>query len=207
MGYDFRPKEAHIAALHKTTVGLETLLEEFVKKVKGYQGIQLVVKAPFWNDKSARVGSSPLDTDWYDDYPQFIKDCEIRLTLTIKGGLLRHGRAEVYAKCRLTQLPGCCGICIMNSMELHPDVRGNGVGKEFTRLVEAYAKVLNYSYVMCTTHKVNRPAIGVLESLDYVELDDGFANMRTKNSIRMFGKNINPDGKVLTDGYLDLKEK
>jgi GNAT superfamily N-acetyltransferase len=205
MGYNFTPKEDHTAALHTATDKLEDLLEEFIKGVKGYSGIQLIVRAPNWNEKS-RHGSNPLDTDWYDDYPTFVKDCELRLLVTIKGGMLRNSRTEVYAKCRLTKLPACCGVCVMNGIELHSAVRGNGIGKAFTQLVEAFAKVLNYSYIMCTTHKVNGPAIGVLECLGYVELDSGFANMRTKNSIRMFGKNINPDGTTLTDGYLDLKD-
>ena len=205
MGYDFTPNKDHIAALHKATDGFEALLEEFVKSIKGYKGVELIVKAPHWNERSGR-GSNPLDTNWYDDYPEFVKDCELKLLITIKGGMLRNTRNETYAKVKLTRLPACCGVCIMNGMELHSDIRGNGIGKAFTKITEAFAKVLNYSYVMCTTHKVNGPAIGVLECLGYTELDSGFVNMRTKNSIRMFGKNINVDGKSLTDGYLDLKE-
>jgi hypothetical protein len=203
MGYDFTPKKESVTTLHNATDKLEELLEELVKEIKGYDGIQLTVKDPTWSRR--RLPSDPLGTDWYDNYPQFVKDCELCLLITIKGGILRNSREEVYAKIRLTKLPACCGVCVMNNMELHSNIRGNGIGKAFTRLAETFAGVLNYSYVMCTTHKVNGPAIGVLECLGYEELDKGFVNKRTHNSIRMFGKNINPDGISLTDGYLDLK--
>jgi len=200
MGYDFTPNTDNLNNLVVAVNDLGKMLEDFIKDLKGFTGISLEVK-----DKH-RPGKDPLGDDWYDYYPYFVQGCELSLTVKFKGGLLSKGNTLVYARAKLDQLPACCGICILNSVEIHSELRGNGIGKEFVKTVEAFAKVLNYSYVMCTTHKVNGPAIGVVECLGYTELDNGFANMRTKNSIRMFGKNINPEGISLTDGYLDLKE-
>lgn len=202
MGYKFTPDKDNNAALHGAADKLEKLLEEFIKSLKNCKGVKLLVKAPHWTDKSA---GDPLDDDWYSIFPTLVKECELKLQVYLKGGLLRSDKVKTYARVKLTRLPACCGVCVMNSMELHPDIRGNGIGKEFTRVAEAFARVLNYSYVMCTTHKVNGPAIGVLDCLGYTR-HDGFANMRTKNSVEIYGKNINPEGKALTDGYLDPKD-
>jgi len=201
MGYDFKPNTNNLNALSTTVNGLGIMLEDYIKDLEGYAGINLIVKDQY------RQPQDPLGSNWYDYYPYFVQSCELNLVMQFKGGLLSKTSVEVYARAKLDQLPGCCGVCILNSVEIHSDLRGNGIGKEFVKTTEAFAKVLNYSYVMCTTHKVNGPAIGVVECLGYTELDNGFANMRTKNSIRMFGKNINPEGVSLTDGYLDLKEK
>lgn len=197
MGSNFKPNKQHIAAMHEAANKLEKVLKGFAESIKGYKGIELLVSTP-----GIVRTPNPLNVDWQPMYSQLAQECELQLKITIKESMLRRAEKKTYARIKLIQLPACCGVCVMNGIELHSDIRDSGIGKAFTRMAESFAKVLNYSYIMCTTHKVNGPAIGVLECLGYVELDSGFANMRTKNSIRMFGKNINPDGKNLTDGYL-----
>lgn len=202
MGYnDFKPTDESVNSLNDTAKGLEKELRTFLKADNNLTGVKLIIKAARGFERD------PFSDSWYNDYPALLQECEMKLVISIKGGLLRKDSDVSYAKAKISPFPACCGICVLNGVELHNEIRGGGIGKEFVKVVEAFAKCLNYSYIMCTTHKTNGPAIGIVECLGYTELDAGFANARTNNSIRMFGKNINPNGKALTDGYLSLKER
>jgi GNAT superfamily N-acetyltransferase len=201
MGYDFTPNEKNMSLLHDAVDSMEKKLEPFTVNMPGFKGVSLIIRGPNWAHSTEH---DPFGSVWYDDYPSLVRDCELKLKFTITGTMLRKARAETYAKARMTQLPACCGVCVMNGVELHPSLRKSGLGKEFVRVVEAFARVLNYSFIMATTHKVNGPANGVVDCLGYSNAGN-FVNMRTKNSVVVYTKVLNTYGVALTDGYLDLK--
>lgn len=194
----FKPNGQRISALHKAADQLEDMLDPFFDKLKGFKSASLSVQMPNWNPARSRI--DVLTDEWHAHYSGLVQDCEVCLTANISRKVFSSVTSKDYCKARLTKLPGCCGACVINKVEIHPELRGNGIGKAFIKVLEAFARSLDYSCLIATVEKFNCQANAIASCLGFTRSDQ-FTNTRTNNTVIVYVKDINPDGIPLTDGY------
>lgn len=90
--------------------------------------------------------------------------------------------AYTISSSTLTQMPGCCGMCVSTGAVVRKDLRGNGIGNIMAELRIAVARKLNYSAMICTDVAKNTPQQSILAKFGY-ERVFSFVNRRTKNEV------------------------
>ncbi len=202
----FKPNVDHISDLQKAADQLENMLAPFFDNSR-FKGAVLIVSNPDGEMPEDREERDVLTDEWHQHYyrkgrstGRAMQDFEMKLVVTSSRKYIKTVIKKVCCKVRLTQLPGCCGACVITKLEVHPEARGNGIGRAFVRVLEAFIKALDYSLIMCTVEKFNCPAKKLVEGLGFTK-SDKFINARTTNTIVVYMKNINPEGVSLTDGY------
>ena len=193
---NFIPYAKHISVLHGAADNFEEKAEPFLKRLKSFKEASLVVRDPHqrWE------GMDILSDEWHRYYSQIVWDCEVQLVVRSRKKILTSKIDRIYCKARLTKLPGCCGVCVITKLEVHPDMRKQGVGNAFVKVLIAFAKVLNYSCLIMTVEKFNT-APNTIAGVNNFSKAEVFANAKTKNTVAVYTKNINPEGIALTDGY------
>jgi GNAT superfamily N-acetyltransferase len=203
MGKDFNPDIDALDQLNKAGDVLEEVLKKISGSIKNFKNATVNLTDAY--ERRYNLFSA----DWYDAYSSLIKGPGAKLSVLAEVGginfLKREPRRILLAKISISPFPGCCGICVINDLLINSDYRKQGLGKALIAVAEALAKVINYSFTVGTTHKVNGPARKAIENSGSNVLGK-FVNARTKHSIMIYGRNINPNGLSLTDDY-DRLEK
>lgn len=199
-GKVFKPNVNHISALHRAAEQLADKLEPYFSNIRGFKSASLFIRSPIWKLKYETDRIDMLTNGWYANYSELTQDCEVYLTTNTNAKIFTSMVDRDYCKARLTKLPGCCGVCVISKVEIHHEMRNNGIGKAFVKVLEAFARALNYSSVIATVEKFNCSAKGIVNGLGFSEASM-FVNAKTKNTVMVYVKNINPGGISLTDGY------
>jgi hypothetical protein len=96
---------------------------------------------------------------------------------------IRLGR-EIVADFKLSELPGCCGVCVSFFAHVFPDFRGKGIGTMLNRLRIAIAKEAKYGLLICTDVDNNIPQNKILAKNGW-ELAANFINPKTKHCVNL----------------------
>lgn len=109
---------------------------------------------------------------------------DMGIYLAIKEGI--SGQSKI-ATCRLTQLPGCCGVLVSNGAYSFRQKRG--LGTLMARLRLDIAKSFGYTTLLCTDIQDNVPQRKILAKLGYNDLFS-FVNRRTNNKVAISAINL-----------------
>jgi GNAT superfamily N-acetyltransferase len=90
----------------------------------------------------------------------------------------------------LTQMPGCCGICISHEAQVYSEHRSKGYGKRLTRFRMAVAKEAGYKKIICTTVATNVVENHILIGLKWRQAGRHFRNSRTDNDVILWEKEL-----------------
>jgi len=103
---------------------------------------------------------------------------------------LESDREEVgIAYWRLQPMPGCGGICISSSAEVHPAYRRMGLGTVLNRLRVYLASKLGYGCILCTSIESNIAQNRILEKNGW-KVKARFINPKTGNTVHISVKNL-----------------
>jgi GNAT superfamily N-acetyltransferase len=87
----------------------------------------------------------------------------------------------------MSDLPGCCGICVSSDVSVWGSFKGKGLGQKLLQVRIDAAKSAGYSRMLATTLTGNETEIHILEKFGFLEID-AFDNQRTGHSIRVWSK-------------------
>ena len=103
----------------------------------------------------------------------------VQRTDTKRGGL---SYPTPITQFYLTQLPGCCGICVSTGAYVFADYRKKGVNKLTNGLRQAIAKTVGYTVLLCTDKADNEPEKRTLRACGWQDIFR-FTNSRTQNVV------------------------
>ena len=104
---------------------------------------------------------------------------------------------DVVGRWSMQELPGCCMFIVSTGMCIDPKLRGHGIAGFCQKLKEEIAKLLGYTYLLCTVaephyqREMRKP-----NSQKYVLRQSGWVgifsdiNRRTDNDVTMYVKKV-----------------
>lgn len=82
----------------------------------------------------------------------------------------------------LEQLPGCCGVIVLNTMQVCHGYTHLGIGLLLNELAKEIAKVHGYTVMLATDKHNNLPQRRILMKNNWVDVHQ-FVNKRTENTV------------------------
>ena len=89
----------------------------------------------------------------------------------------------------LTQLPGCCGVCVSYHAWIADRLRGKGLGTLLCGIRKNIARALGYGCLLCTDVVDNIPQQRVLAKNGWKEIHK-FENPRTQHDVNIHVVNL-----------------
>lgn len=99
----------------------------------------------------------------------------------------KGGPKRIVGFYELNPFPGCNQVVVSNHAWLHPDHRGQGVGREGAKNRVFHAQDLGYDYMMCTVREDNKAERNCLSSAGWKELDS-FRSKETGHRVVIYGR-------------------
>lgn len=96
----------------------------------------------------------------------------------------------------LTQLHGCCGICLSYHAQVSKEFRGKGLGTLLNKMRQQIAVNLGYSVILCTDVADNKPQSKILMNNAWKKLLT-FKNRRTEHMVNISAKKLRKGSKIL----------
>jgi len=93
----------------------------------------------------------------------------------------------------LSQLPGCCGICVSHATSIALEYRYRGVGTLLQQMKEDLAKCIGFSQILCTDTPDAKGRINhrLLLKTGWTDIEEiSVKNRRTQNVIHVYSKTI-----------------
>ena len=96
---------------------------------------------------------------------------------------------KVVGHYELNNFPGCNQIVISNRSCIHPEFRGQGLGKQLAAEKIAVATQDGYDYMIATVVSTNTAQLKIMAENNWTLLDS-FSNRETGNEINIFGRRL-----------------
>jgi hypothetical protein len=93
------------------------------------------------------------------------------------------------AEFSLTQLPGCCGVCVSYHASVYLSVQDKGLGTLLCSIRKDIARALGYGCMLCTDVSNNEPQQRILVKNGWKNIHR-FRNPRTNNDINIHVVNL-----------------
>lgn len=138
---------------------------EIIKGVVG-EGARLYYQGPH----SSRRLVDPLDLPRLGDG---------RYSINLSDG---EGSSWEAATFEMTQLPGCCGVCVSHGAWVNTQFRGKGLGTALNQLRKNIARANGYGLLICTDLRNNLNQRKVLKVNGWADLTS-FINPKTSNKV------------------------
>ena len=203
MDKGFRPKESD---LNDLTLALSEL-EKHITKLKKDKKLKLAAKSSIdveliWGGllhneyRTSLLSADSWKNKCYDIYKNF----QLYLIIFTPKKMFKQESKWWAGKVTVDSLPGCCGVAVLNNLELDEKIRDMGIGEHLLNITEALCRCMKYSMLLATTHKNNLKINHILDKGGWIG-PAYFVNQRTTNRILIRIKKINFDDFSLTDGY------
>lgn len=96
--------------------------------------------------------------------------------------VIRSYNKDITSFC-LTQMVGCCAICVSSNVYVHPEYRKRGINKVGNRIRQWIAKEQGYSILLCTDAADNEGERKTLEANGFRDILEIPKNPRTGNRV------------------------
>lgn len=125
---------------------------------------------------------------WMSSVPA-LKDAELLVTEPgnsggIKAVFNKNDTQLALAMFSLSQLNGCCGVCVSYHCWVHASLRGQGLGKALNKLRMILAARAGYTGMLCTDVTSNLPQRKILAKNGWKAIYR-FINRRTGNDVEI----------------------
>jgi hypothetical protein len=91
---------------------------------------------------------------------------------------------EKIATFSMTELPGCCGVCVSHYSHIIEQFRGKGLGTLLCGIRKDIAKTMNYSCLLCTDVDDNLPQQRILDKHGWKKIHN-FKNIKTGSTVNI----------------------
>ncbi len=146
------------------------MVKEYAKKLGELLGLEDVYFDLFYNDKLSKLHDYSLE---------YIKDENKPNTI-----YARTKEGATISSFSLSQLHGCCGVCISYHSFVCHDYRNKGVASLLNQMRQEIGKYLGYSLLICTDVVNNLPQSKILEKNEWKHVHR-FQNKRTNNLLNL----------------------
>jgi hypothetical protein len=85
---------------------------------------------------------------------------------------------------RMSQLNGCCGVCVSYNVQTSEAYRGRGIGKLLNQLRVQIADYLDYTVLLCTDVQQNTAQRKIIAKNSWKDIHT-FVNKRTNNTVNI----------------------
>lgn len=100
-----------------------------------------------------------------------------------------HKGSDSIGFAKISQYPGCCGICVIHGIHINSNYRGKGYGIWFWNKLLEIAKNKKYTVATCTTNQHSTEMVHLLEKTGFVSTME-FINIKTGNTVKEWFKNL-----------------
>jgi len=90
----------------------------------------------------------------------------------------------IVAGFSLSQMPGCCGLCVSHDAYVISSLRGRGIGTALNELRIYLARNMGYTCLLCTDVDSNEPQKKILSKNGW-KTNMTFCNKRTGNIVNL----------------------
>ena len=90
----------------------------------------------------------------------------------------------------ITPMPGCCGVVVLNHVEILEDYRNKKYGHDLVKSAIKRATDEFYSLMLATTNDYSQNMAHILIKHGF-ELKSTFVSRKTGNTVKLFCKNLN----------------
>ena len=112
----------------------------------------------------------------------------------------------VVARFDLSQMVGCCGICISHNSWVNKAYRDLGIGTILNQMRQQIAFQLSNSLMICTDVDTNVAQKRLLEKTNW-KLLDSFVNCRTGNTVNLHSIHLKHSGRPIGTKWIDDLER
>ncbi len=109
------------------------------------------------------------------------------------GGIqfkVRTENVDIVEFC-ISQLPGCCGVCVFHWFRINPSFRGLGIGTFMLEIACGFAIKFSYYRMILTDVDDNDPMKKIIESRKDSVLFTNFTKKKTGKSVNIHAINLN----------------
>lgn len=99
-------------------------------------------------------------------------------------GCVRLENRQPISHFYLTELPGCCGVCVSYHAYVEQDFRNKGLGTLFNEFRKEIATALGYTILLCTSTEKNKEQKNILEKNEWETIYQ-FENKKTVNIVNL----------------------